>query len=302
MANAWSVQEMEQYFFTYMEYTDDHDLLHALKILQCANCGMQNLATTLHMNLKATAQAATTPWYTAMLGTFGGRAGALRHFLENARESNDQQSIRSAIEVLKDMNAPLQQTFGVLQTIHERAVATEAFQALLRQASAMIWAAFETFASDVFCYLYSEDLRFLHQIVLVQKKDDPWGSKPRKLLNWIEEETKRDSTLTPVSAIASFSQSLALNLNAIRHFSKILFLNDKDLHPQLQSHLLANLSTRRHLLMHRAGIIDQEYLASTGETLPVGASLLVTPHDVRCGLQAVAEAGASLARAADALL
>lgn len=165
-----------------------------------------------------------------MLGTFEGRAGALEHFLESTRESKDEKSLRSTIEVLKDMVAPLKQTFGVLQTIHERAVATEAFQGLLRQTSVMIWAAFETFASDVFCHLFSEDLRFLRQIVLVQKRDDPWGAKPKKLLCWIEEEMKRDSAPTSGNAIASFSQSLALNLNAVRHFSKILFLDDANLH------------------------------------------------------------------------
>jgi hypothetical protein len=101
MANTWGVQEMDQHFFAYREYIDVHDLLHPLKILQCTNRGMQNLAATLHMNLRATAQAATTPWYTAMLGTFGGRAGALGHFLESARESKDQQSLTSAFEVLR---------------------------------------------------------------------------------------------------------------------------------------------------------------------------------------------------------
>jgi len=86
-----------------------------------------------------------------------------------------------------------------------------------------------------------------------------------------------------------------------RLFGRI-FPQRSDLGTLLHATSLTVLSERRHLLMHRAGTIDDSYIKKNGEDVPVGNSLIVTPRDVVCGFRTVVETGACLARAFDACL
>jgi hypothetical protein len=58
-------------------------------------------------------------------------------------------------------------------------------------------------------------------------------------------------------------------------------------------------AARRHLLVHRAGVVDQKYLTQSKESLPLGNTLTVTPQNLRDTFRTVVEAAEALAAAAD---
>ena len=78
------------------------------------------------------------------------------------------------------------------------------------------------------------------------------------------------------------------------------FRAEPELYTLLHADPLRVLSARRHLLMHRAGIVDQKYLDESGETIATGSSLAVTPFDVSSGIKSAVEAATAMARAAEA--
>ena len=51
------------------------------------------------------------------------------------------------------------------------------------------------------------------------------------------------------------------------------------------------LQQRRHLIVHKRGIIDGRYVEATGDALAVGSQLTISPDDVRQYLDAVKDAG-----------
>jgi hypothetical protein len=54
------------------------------------------------------------------------------------------------------------------------------------------------------------------------------------------------------------------------------------------------LNQRRHLIVHRRGVIDREYLEKTGETLEIGDLLTVTPQEITGYFGRVRDAGVAI--------
>jgi hypothetical protein len=58
------------------------------------------------------------------------------------------------------------------------------------------------------------------------------------------------------------------------------------------------LNQRRHLFVHKRGKVDAEYLKNTGETMPLGARLVIQSHDVEECLLTVRDTIIAVASAA----
>ena len=61
---------------------------------------------------------------------------------------------------------------------------------------------------------------------------------------------------------------------------------------------LWTLFQRRHLIVHRRGIVDRRYLEATGEGREMGARLAITPQELTKHLGVVVEAAGALVAAA----
>jgi len=61
------------------------------------------------------------------------------------------------------------------------------------------------------------------------------------------------------------------------------------------------LNQRRHLFVHRRGLVDAEYLRRTGDSVPIGERLSVTSKDIEQYIRAVNGAFVAIATAADGL-
>jgi hypothetical protein len=264
------------------------------------NSDVNPLATTLYANLKATAFATSAPFYTAMLGAHGGRLSSVQQLIKLA--VTDPSAIKSAVHVLNDSSAFITGSLETLRTVHQRSLMPDAFQSLLRQATVMVWGTFEAFCFDLVRLLFTSDLKFLRQIVAAQGAKTPWSGTPKKLLGWIETKRLDNPALSIRDAFDTFDDIPSMNLRATRHLFGVLCASDTALATVLASSELTRLSCRRHLLVHAVGIVDRDYVSNSGEPLPIGSTLSVSPHDLALAFRIVSRAGAKLAQTASALL
>lgn len=301
-ATTWTFAEMRKHFFVYMEQIGTADLLDPLRNTPPNNARVALLTATLHRNLKATAFAASTSFYAAQMGAATARTDSIKVLVDKATASTREATLHAALSLLADPAAFIGHSFETMKTMHDTQLLSVAFQTLLRQSTAMTWAAFETFTLDLLTSLFAADLKFLRAITAVQTNKDPWSNTPTRLLTWIEDELKAKRVPTAAEGIDSYPDILSINIRALRHLFGIVFAGDPHLLASIGSPLLSKLSAQRHLLMHRAGVVNQEYLDKSGERMAIGTDLVVTPADLVQSFQAVAHAGAALAKAADAVM
>jgi hypothetical protein len=83
---------------------------------------------------------------------------------------------------------------------------------------------------------------------------------------------------------------------AIRGAYGALFPTADQLQKLLGDRRLWNLSHKRNLIVHKRGIVDQQYLDSTGDTLAVGGDLWVAPSEVEELLESTLKIGTEVVR------
>ena len=70
------------------------------------------------------------------------------------------------------------------------------------------------------------------------------------------------------------------DLAVIKDTYSVLFPSDNSLRSALNETILWTLYQRRHLIVHKRGVIDRQYCEKTGETLVIGDPLFVSPKDI----------------------
>jgi hypothetical protein len=174
------------------------------------------------------------------------------------------------------------------RSIENRDILTGATE-VLRQSEVLIWSAFEVLASDLFVGLLNR-------------------TPTLATLVYRDERTKKRLQLRdPLSILDRFSFDLSLHmgdvvaqswrmddLESIRTAFDVLFPANVRLRDQLQQEALWKLYQRRNLIVHRRSIVDEAYLRNTGDTLPVGTELLVSPQQLEADLSLVRDTGMEL--------
>ena len=84
------------------------------------------------------------------------------------------------------------------------------------------------------------------------------------------------------------------DLPTIKTVYSVLFPYSGDLLERLNDPDLWLLYQRRHLLVHRRGIVDQTYLDNTSDTAPINGPLLLKPKDFEVHFKVVLSAGEAL--------
>lgn len=74
-------------------------------------------------------------------------------------------------------------------------------------------------------------------------------------------------------------------------------LEGQDLQKHLRNPKLWLLQQRRHLIVHRRGVVDKQYLEKTGEKLNVGEQLLPTPAEIEEYFKDACDAAIALIKA-----
>lgn len=163
---------------------------------------------------------------------------------------------------------------------------------LTRQGIVLIWSAVEVLARDAFVYLLDTKPSYANLLLA-----DP-ANRKRFSTERIEWQTLSSYGYDLSSSLGTYliSRGDLKNMPAIRAIYGALFPSADILQQRLADRRLWNLSHKRHLIVHKRGIVDQAYLDATGDTLTLGSQLWVTPSDVEDTLDAALTMGTELIR------
>lgn len=165
---------------------------------------------------------------------------------------------------------------------------------LLVQTLVSTWAVFEAFARAFIISWINVDPRRAKPILASPDLKDYFG----KQVVDIEIIGDHGFDLTTSMGSILFRGRRLDHLNIIRSSMEALF-NDPDLRTALGSELWM-LNQRRHLFVHKRGLVDEEYLKRTGDQISVGQRLFITSDDVERYLLAAQGAVVAIATAAAA--
>ncbi|MGH7484886.1 MAG: hypothetical protein ACRD16_05905 [Thermoanaerobaculia bacterium] len=176
-----------------------------------------------------------------------------------------------------------------LESALEDAEVDAAVTELLLQGEILAWSALEGLARDLFEFLVNADPENVRSLLA-----DPMARQriPPKIS--LEE-----------LAIAGFnlSSSIGTFLAAHQDFSDVRSIRalippilggGSDLSSVLNEPGLWKLSQRRHLIVHRRGIVDTKYLENTGDKAVIGVRIYLSPADLERDLRSVALAGLAM--------
>jgi len=161
---------------------------------------------------------------------------------------------------------------------------------LLRQGSIGIWAAFEVLASDVFETLLNANPSSAVQLLTHEGTKHLFQVKaiPLDTLSGYDFDLSR-----------SFGDILIRyrsvdTIPVMKKVFGVLLPQSHKLTEALEQKDLWILNQRRHLIVHRRGIVDADYISKTGDSMAIGAELLITPDNLERYLNLTIDAGSEL--------
>lgn len=168
---------------------------------------------------------------------------------------------------------------------------------LLRQGVVLTWGALEVFARDFFVATVNGRKEFARRLVESDQTSHLFQlqSVPFPLL--AEYGFNLRSRLGELLAARYDVGSVP----AMRSVFGVLFPDHAPLRAALDDRLLWLLAQRRQLLVRHRGVVDAAYVKATGEPLPVGSELTVTPDDLERYLRAACDVVRQLLLAVRAL-
>lgn len=163
---------------------------------------------------------------------------------------------------------------------------------LTRQGLVLTWSAVEVLARDAFVYLL--DGRPAYADLLLSDA----SNKKRFSADRVEWQTLASYGYDLSSNLGTYliSKGDLKNVPAVRSVYGALFPNSDDLRRALSDRRLWDLSHRRHLIVHKGGVVDQAYLEATGASLALGDVITVSPDEVESMLEAALVMGTELIR------
>jgi hypothetical protein len=157
---------------------------------------------------------------------------------------------------------------------------------LLRQAASLTWAALEILFRDVFVGVLNmrPDL-----VKSLRAADSAKNYLPLKAVPFEAFETYGFDLSKRMGDLLAEER----RMDSVVAMKAVLgpLLSDDALDGALDQKELRLLNQRRHLVVHRRGIVDSEYLANTDDTLPLGSELEISPENLRTYLVLVRDIG-----------
>jgi len=161
---------------------------------------------------------------------------------------------------------------------------------LLRQGVILLWSAFEVFFRDVF------------ELHLNRKP-----TRIKALISQPDTRKRFDAEKLPLETLMDYGFDISAklgsilltrqdfsDLRAIKTVYRVIFPSAGNLIASLGSRDLWVLFQRRHLIVHRRGVVDKGYIDETGESLPVGSQIAITPASLENDLKVVLSCGEAL--------
>jgi hypothetical protein len=181
-----------------------------------------------------------------------------------------------------------------LKTLQDQSASLSAARELTRQGIVLVWGAIEVLARDSFVYLLNQ------RPVLAEKLLLEPANRKRFGVDKIDWDTLAAYGYDLSGNLGTFLISKAdlTSVPAIRDAFGALFPTSTELRRKLSDRRLWDLCQKRNLIVHRRGIVDEQYLANTGDKLPIGTPLWVSPCEVENLLDAALHIGLEIIRVA----
>lgn len=169
-----------------------------------------------------------------------------------------------------------------LKELQDEPESLAAARELTRQGVVLVWSAVEVLARDSFVFILNRRPILAEQLLAEQ------ANRKRFSVDRIDWQPLAAYGYDLSKNLGTFLMSKAdlTSVQAIRDAYGALFPTATELGRKLADRRLWDLCQKRNLLVHRRGIVDQQYLANTGDTLPLGADLWIPPSEVEDLLEA----------------
>lgn len=161
---------------------------------------------------------------------------------------------------------------------------------LTRQGIVLVWSAVEVLTRDCFVFLLNHNPSLAEQLLAEQT------NRKRFSVDKVDWKTLVSYSYDLSENLGTFliSQADLTSVPAIRDAYGALFPNAINLKVKLGDSRLWSLCQKRNLIVHRRGIVDQQYLVNTNDKLPLGANLWISPTEVEDLLEASLDTGTEL--------
>jgi hypothetical protein len=178
--------------------------------------------------------------------------------LENARAKFSAFQKEEGSKIVSDI-------LGRLLRLKEDPESLAAARELTRQGVVLTWSAVEVLARDSFVCLLDRHPRF-SEVLLADV-----ANRKRFAVDRVDWQTLSSYGFDMSRSLGRFLISRAdlKSVPAIRAAYQALFPAAPTLHQALADKCLWDLSHKRHLLVHRRGVVDSEYLAATGDSVAI---------------------------------
>lgn len=147
---------------------------------------------------------------------------------------------------------------------------------LLNQATILLWGAFEVFCRDMFITFLNDNPDEIKS--LMEDANAKRRFENKKIS--IEDLSNYGFNLSKQMGEFLASQQDMSDLKTIKAVYFALFPKETSLHDALNQQDLWVLGQRRHLLIHRCGVIDKKYIDSTNDDVKLGAKLRISPDEL----------------------
>ena len=162
---------------------------------------------------------------------------------------------------------------------------------LTRQGIVLTWSAIEVLTRDAFVFLLNRKPNLSDRLFA-----DPANRKRfAERLDWATLSSYQYDLSSRLGCYL-ISKSDLNNVKSMRDIYGALFPDAVELQKSLADRRLWNLYQMRNLIVHKRGIIDKQYLESTGDKRAIGDSLCVKPGEVEDHVEAVLAVGTEILR------
>lgn len=184
-----------------------------------------------------------------------------------------------------------------LLRLHNRSEIESVAREILLQGTLSTWAALEMLIGDSLVFLLNFEPRIATKLLSdpnARKKFEP----PKISAEYLAE---RGFNLSNQMGTLLFSERDLSNLPTIRIACEAIF-ESYALRTLLTSDSLWLLNQQRHLIAHRRGIVDEDYIKNTGAKLSVGEHLYVSPEEFEENASKALSIGKELLKCAASIL
>ena len=147
---------------------------------------------------------------------------------------------------------------------------------LLRQGAVLAWGAIEVLARDLFVAYVNSHPEFAANLAAHPSTKARFSLKSIDLSELAAHRFDLSQSMGNFLLQATDFSELAV----IKDAYSVLFPSDRSLRSALSEPTLWILYQRRHLIVHKRGIVDRQYCDKTGEKLEIGSPLFVSPEDI----------------------